>query len=33
MLKGYANSNVQYTNINSKNRNGSFGLKSWIGSF
>jgi hypothetical protein len=28
MLKGYANSNVQYTNINSKNRNGSFGLKS-----
>ena len=33
MLKGYVNSNVQYTNVNSKNRNGSFGLKSWIGSF
>jgi hypothetical protein len=33
MLKGFVNSNVQYTNINSKNRNGSFGLKSWIGSF
>lgn len=33
MLKGFVNSNVQYTNVNSKNRNGSFGLKSWIGSF
>ena len=33
MLKGFENSNVQYTNINSKSRNGSFGLKSWIGSF
>jgi hypothetical protein len=33
MLKGFVNSNVQYTNINSKSRNGSFGLKSWIGSF
>jgi len=28
MLKGFVNSNVQYTNVNSKNRNGSFGLKS-----
>ena len=28
MLKGFVSSNVQYTNINSKNRNGSFGLKS-----
>jgi hypothetical protein len=28
MLKGFRNSNVQYTNINSKSRNGSFGLKS-----
>src|ERR1700709_2188969 len=28
MLKGFVNSNVQYTNINSKSRNGSFGLKS-----
>jgi hypothetical protein len=33
MLRGFVNSNVQYTNVNSKNRNGSFGLKSWIGSF
>jgi hypothetical protein len=33
MLKGFRNSNVQYTNINSKSRNGSFGLKSWISSF
>jgi Mitochondrial ribosomal protein (VAR1) len=33
MLKGFANSNVQYTNVNSKSRNGSFGLKSWIGSY
>jgi hypothetical protein len=28
MLRGYAKSNVQYNNINSKNRNGSFGIKS-----
>jgi hypothetical protein len=27
LLKGYFKSNLQYTNINSKNRNGSFGLK------
>lgn len=27
MLKGYAKSNVQFTSINSKTRNGSFGLK------
>lgn len=33
MLKGFVNSNVQNTNINSKSRNGSFGIKSWIGSF
>ena len=33
MLKGFEKSNLQYTNINSKNRNGSFGLKSWINSF
>jgi hypothetical protein len=33
MLKGFENSNIQYTNINSKSRNGSFGLKSSIGSF
>jgi Mitochondrial ribosomal protein (VAR1) len=28
MLKGFESSNVQYTNVNSKSRNGSFGLKS-----
>jgi hypothetical protein len=28
MLKGFVNSNVQNTNINSKSRNGSFGIKS-----
>lgn len=33
MLKGFAKSNVQYININSKNRNGSFGVKSWISSY
>lgn len=32
MLRGHAKSNVQYTNINSKNRNGSFGLKGWVSS-
>lgn len=28
LLKGYSKSNIQYLNINSKNRNGSFGIKS-----
>jgi ribosomal VAR1-like protein len=28
MLKGLTNSNIQYLNINSNNRNGSFGIKS-----
>src|SRR6187402_1744240 len=28
MLRGYAKSNVQYTLLNSKNRNGAFGVKS-----
>ena len=32
LLKGYARSNVQYTKINSKTRNGSFGLKVHISS-
>lgn len=32
MLRGHAKSNVQYTNINSKNRNGSFGIKGWVSS-
>jgi hypothetical protein len=30
MLKGYVKSNLQYTNINSYKRIGSYGIKSWI---
>jgi len=33
MLRGCVKSNLQYTLINSKTRNGAFGLKSWISSF
>ena len=33
MLKGFCKSNIQYTKINSKTRNGSFGLKGWISSY
>jgi hypothetical protein len=32
MLRGYAKSNLQYTLINSKTRNGTFGLKAWVSS-
>ena len=32
ILRGHAKSNVQYTLINSKTRNGAFGLKGWISS-
>lgn len=32
MLRGHAKSNVQYSLVNSKTRNGSFGLKGWISS-
>lgn len=32
MVRGYLKSNLQYVNINSYNRNGSFGVKSWISS-
>ena len=32
MLRGYVKSNLQYTNINSKTRNGTFGLKGWVSS-
>lgn len=32
MLRGHAKSNIQYSIINSKNRNGAFGLKGWISS-
>lgn len=30
MLRGDRKSNVQYSTINSKNRNGAYGVKSWI---
>ena len=32
MLRGHAKSNVQYSLLNSKNRNGAFGVKGWISS-
>jgi hypothetical protein len=32
MLKGYIKSNIQYSSVNSKTRNGAFGLKGWISS-
>ena len=32
MLRGYVKSNLQYTIINSKTRNGTFGLKCWVSS-
>jgi len=32
MLRGYIKSNSQYTLINSKTRNGTFGLKGWVSS-
>jgi hypothetical protein len=32
MLRGHVKSNSQYTIINSKTRNGSFGLKGWVSS-
>jgi hypothetical protein len=30
MLRGTVKSNVQYSMINSKNRNGAFGVKGWV---
>ncbi len=33
LLKGHIKSNIQYTLINSKTRNGSFGLKGWVSSY
>jgi hypothetical protein len=33
ILRGHVKSNLQYTIINSKTRNGAFGLKSWISSY
>ena len=32
ILRGYKKSNVQYSIVNSKTRNGAFGLKGWISS-
>ena len=32
ILRGYIKSNLEYTIINSKTRNGSFGLKGWVSS-
>jgi hypothetical protein len=32
MLRGIVKSNVQYSLINSKTRNGAFGIKGWVGS-
>lgn len=32
MLRGIIKSNIQYSAINSKNRNGAFGIRSWVSS-
>ncbi len=32
ILRGHVKSNIQYTKLNSKTRNGSFGIKGWISS-
>lgn len=32
VLRGHAKSNVQHTTLNSKTRNGAFGLKGWVSS-
>ncbi len=32
MLRGIVKSNIQYSTINSKNRNGAFGVKGWVSS-
>lgn len=33
ILRGHVKSNLQYTLINSKTRNGAFGLKGWVSSY
>jgi hypothetical protein len=33
LLKGYVKSNLQYTNINSYNLIGAYGIKSWISNY
>ena len=30
MLRGHVKSNIQYSVVNSKNRNGAFGVKGWV---
>jgi hypothetical protein len=30
ILRGHLKSNLQYSTVNSKTRNGAFGLKGWI---
>jgi hypothetical protein len=32
MLRGIVKSNLQYSVINSKNRNGAYGVKGWVSS-
>jgi hypothetical protein len=32
MLRGIFKSNVQYSVVNSNNRNGAFGVKGWVSS-
>ena len=32
MLRGIVKSNLQYSAINSKNRNGAYGVKGWVSS-
>jgi hypothetical protein len=32
MLRGHVKSNVQYSFMSSKNRNGAFGVKGWVSS-
>jgi hypothetical protein len=33
MLRNNIRCNLQYLNVNSKNRNGSFGVKGWVNSY
>jgi hypothetical protein len=32
MLRGIVKSNLQYSTISSKNRNGAYGVKGWVSS-
>jgi hypothetical protein len=33
MIRGHVKSNLQYTIVHSKTRNGAFGLKGWVSSY